>query len=161
MTPIKGAAHILDFQHSVQKGVSYKALWKHVGARVSSSAVWFLYSWHFCLIGMDVRVMFYGFTVMNHHWYFCVFQKAGPRKKCVACKIVAHTDCLPLLEQVRLGFFLDQVMPVCLSVCLCLSVGEDVCPLWDTSCAVCLHVCHCLVCVSVGSWVRRISKTFD
>ncbi|KAK7497166.1 hypothetical protein BaRGS_00011460 [Batillaria attramentaria] len=26
-------------------------------------------------------------------------KKTGPRKKCIACKIVAHTDCIPLLEQ--------------------------------------------------------------
>ncbi|XP_025099384.1 diacylglycerol kinase zeta-like isoform X5 [Pomacea canaliculata] len=29
-------------------------------------------------------------------------KKTGPRKKCIACKIVAHTACLPLLEQKNL-----------------------------------------------------------
>ncbi|XP_070189073.1 diacylglycerol kinase zeta-like [Littorina saxatilis] len=29
-------------------------------------------------------------------------KKNGPRKKCIACKIVAHTDCIPLLEQKNL-----------------------------------------------------------
>ncbi|XP_076466864.1 diacylglycerol kinase zeta-like [Babylonia areolata] len=29
-------------------------------------------------------------------------KKAGPRKKCIACKIVAHTECLPVLEQKNL-----------------------------------------------------------
>ncbi|ESO87278.1 hypothetical protein LOTGIDRAFT_107128, partial [Lottia gigantea] len=33
---------------------------------------------------------------------YCIFQKTGPRKKCIACKIVAHTACIGLLEQKNL-----------------------------------------------------------
>lgn len=35
-------------------------------------------------------------------FFFCFFfQKTGPRQKCVACKIVAHKECMGILEKVR------------------------------------------------------------
>lgn len=49
-------------------------------------------------------VQFFFLELQNIYKHFFLLQKHGPRMKCSACKIIAHTFCIPILVD-RMKFF--------------------------------------------------------